>query len=204
MRQRFIGAAVALLLVAGAAGAAPLDIQQKDLGGGKVLVTVSLTSSDELASWIEKISGMSIEDFKDKLATTKVDTASFNFRYGGSYVDSPLVKDSVASDLPFKEAFPTFEASVKTFALGFAVDPIALVAPGSTLVSFAVTRPTAGSGMLTLLAPTLAPIFQDDGLAGDEPWSRINIAAAPVPEPSQWLLMMLGAGGIALRRRLIR
>lgn len=125
--------------------------------------------------------------------------AGLTFTYSGSWTDSPLIPTHTRAPGGVGSLTET-SASGQRFSLDFSYNAPAKLGDGSELVTFAIKSPPGAWGKIELTSVKLNPFTIDTGnLTSDQ--APLASFTANVPEPSTYLMMVVGLAAFGLARR---
>ena len=193
-------AAAAARVWGSAATAAPLDLSAVVVGD-HAQITVSVGSFADLISKILEFS--SDPDAAVSVQDDAVIGLGLSFAYDSAWSVSPYRSGSVILPFGSGRADEVSDAGPKFGLLLGDLSPQPVLSDGLALVRFNVDLPVNGSGMLRLIYVNLTPHSSsvDGGLLEAAGLPSVVVG---VPEPSTYLMMLLGVAGLgmfAARRR---
>lgn len=185
----------------GLATAGGLDLSAV-IDGDHAVITLSVGSIGDLFATIDLLS----ED-PDAAAAVHGDGVlglGLTFAFDGGWASSPLRAGSIVAPSGPSTSEGVADAG-KAFGLNMLFDAKPALVDGIELVKFDVDLPS-GSGVLRLISANLNPhtVTVSNGSLADAAGLASVTVAAVVPEPSTYLMMLLGVAGVgmlAARRR---
>ena len=173
----------------------PFNLKQEPQTDGTVLVTVGVDDLPTLAGLLQDFDGSLGGEAPD--LSVSIYQVGISFRYSASWVTLPARSGTFAS-LGATDVNETSDGANHAFGFDFSLANPVLLTPNVPLVSFGMTRPTGGDGVLELLSFRVTPIGVLDARDTGFALASLPVIAGAVPEPGTYWLMLLGMWSIAV------
>jgi hypothetical protein len=165
----------------------------------RYMVTLKVGSLVDLKSMMDNAG---FDESKDSTSFEhQLTKAGLDFTYSGSWTHSPLIPSGTSAPGGISSLTQQASADEKHFSLDFSYNSPPKLVDGTELVTFAIEPPPGAWGKIELTNLKLYPFTIEIDHLGSDHESLASVTVSHVPEPSTYLMMVIGLAAFGSARR---